>query len=423
MTPPTVRATSIGVVQVEAFQRGDMSVIEDAVRSCLPWVWRFTKRGFLTTEDGVPMYVRGVENPDAAEHEVEMILAACLGPEQRQRVDSLATLERSVLAEAKRHLFRAGQRSGSVVDVATEEARAEVPAEVEDVDRLIAEGAMPSDAVVPPDAGRAQEGEALLALKNGYVGALDERSRALVHQRFAEEKTRAEVAASFDCGVASVTEREHRVRRKLAHAIRRVHPELEPKKASIDALLADRFLDPTPPLVTRERIATNVLRRIHIDPPRPFAARAAWAVGISAIAFALWLLMFFGVLPNPGDDVYPTPAVAATCAPPCAPGAALTLSVVAPRNAKNVAVAFLDEDDKAEPLLAGPGGASLSLPFGARDTSVPIPYEAEVPARAGTIVAVFSERRLTRAQILGVVDRTESVADTFTATTSLGSTR
>ena len=75
-------------VQTEAFQRGDMAALGEAVDRCLPWVWRLVGRGFLASIDGVPVYVRGLTDPDHQAHEVERIVAECLQPGSRSRIDS-----------------------------------------------------------------------------------------------------------------------------------------------------------------------------------------------------------------------------------------------------------------------------------------------------------------------------------------------
>ncbi len=398
-----------------------MDAIEEVVDGVLPWLWRLTGRGFLTTDGGVPVWVAGIDDPDIAAHQIEFIVAACLAPERRRVIDSEATFAGVVLDEQRVELRAFARRAGTLVDVASEEARREVPDEVEDIDALLTSGQAPSDAALTPDVERAQQAEALRAIKDAYVAGLDERSRQLVHERFVLGRTRAEVAGTFDCGVAAVTERELRVRRKLGHAVRRAHEHLDLGPAALDGLLSDRLLDPAVHPVTRERVRTDICRRIHIDTPRSFGARAVWAVGVSAVAFAAWLLMFLGVLPNPGDDVYPTPAVSAACKAPCAQGSDVTFEVTAPQDATDVAIAFVGADGVAKPLLFGPSGATISVPFGARVRAVPIPYLAPAPAASGTVLAVFSQRRLNEAEILGVANRTEAIEGTLTATTALGS--
>lgn len=398
-----------------------MDAIEEAVDAVLPWLWRLARRGFLTSDDGVPVWVPGIDDPDVAADPIEHLVAACLAPERRRTCGGASELDRALLAEARRALLAFARRAGTLVDVASVDARQEVPAEVEDIDALVSAGQRPSEATVTPDVERAQRAEALSTLTAEYVAGVDERSRRLVEERFVAGRTRAEVAATFDCGVAAVTERELRVRRKLGHAIRRVHGHLDLGPAALDALLGGRPLDPTIHPVTRERLRTDIVRRIHVDPPRPFAARAAWAAGIAVVAATLWLLMFLGVLPNPGQDVYPTPAVTAECKAPCAAGSDVAFEVTAPHDATQVAIAFVGEDGVAKPLLFGPSGATIGVPFGARVRAVPIPYRAEAPEGPGTVLAVFSRRRLNEAEILGVVNRTQAIEGTLTATTALGS--
>lgn len=400
-------------MQVDAFKTGDMAALGEAVDRCLPRIWRLVGRGFLASIDGVPVYVRGLTDLDTREHEVELIVASCLQPESRETIDGPSALDRALLKAVRTTMLQHAERSGDLADVATDEARADVPEQVEDLDRLIAEGAAPSDAELPMDAGREQEAEALLAIRDEYVADLDERSRALVELRFVGGESRASCAKSFDCGIAAVTEREHRVRRKLSHAIRRVHPTRTPKAASLDALLAQRALEALPPPVTVDRLRKNILSRVHQEAARPFGVRAAWAGAVAAIAFVLWLLMFLRILPYYDDDTFPTPSVAIECAADC------SVSVLAPQDAQQVAIAQLDADGVAMPLLLGPGGGTISLPFGARQKAVPIPYRAEKP-KAGTVVAVFSDRRLTKKEVLGAAEQRLAIDGVLTASTAVG---
>ncbi|MEQ8276403.1 MAG: hypothetical protein RMA76_25575 [Deltaproteobacteria bacterium] len=406
-------------MRVEAFQRGDMDAIAEAVDVVLPWLWRLAGRGFLTQDDGVPVWVQGIEDADEAADVIEHVVAGCLGPEDRPGLDGAAALQLAVLRASREALVSHARRAGTLVDVQSVEARHEVPEGVEDLDAEIAGGQRPSDAAVTTSVERTQLAEALRLIKDDYVGGLDERSTQLVHERFVLGRSREEIAKGFDCGVAAVTEREMRVRRKLGHAIRRVHHHLDLGPASLDAVLSDRLVDPSLHPVTQERLRTQILRRIHIDVPRSFGARAAWAAAVAAVAFGLWLLMYLGVLPYYGDDTYPVPAVTAACASPCAAGSEVRIAVTAPQDATEVALAFVDANGKAEPLLVTPAGTSLSVPFGSRVKSVPIPYAAKAPGGAGTVTAVFSARRLNEAQILGVVNRTATIEGTFTATTAL----
>ncbi|MEQ9501400.1 MAG: hypothetical protein RIT81_31310 [Deltaproteobacteria bacterium] len=409
-------------VRVEAFQQGDMDAIAEAVDAVLPWLWRLTGRGFLTQDDGVPVWVQGIEDADEAVDVIEHLVAGCLGPEDRPRLDGAGALQLAVLRASRETLLRHARRAGTLVDVQSDEARQAVPEGVEDLDAQITSGQRPSDAAVTASVERTQLAEALRIIKDDYVGGLDERSMQLVHERFVLGRSREEIAKGFDCGVAAVAEREMRVRRKLGHAIRRVHHHLDLGPASLDAVLSDRLVDPSLHPVTQERLRTQILRRIHIDVPRSFGARAAWAAAVAAVAFGLWLLMYLGVLPYYDDDTYPVPGVTAACASPCAAGSEVRFEVTAPQDATEVALAFVGADGKTAPLLVTPAGTSLRVPFGSRVKSMPIAYAAKAPGGAGTVTAVFSTQRLNEAQILGVVNRTATIEGTLTATTALPST-
>jgi DNA-directed RNA polymerase specialized sigma24 family protein len=393
----------VSILQIDAFQRGDMDALRAAVDASIPELWRLTRIGFLTDDDGQEAYVRGVESLDVAERLVARALARCYTPARRKAIDSEATLRRCELDEARAVLIEHAIRSGSM----------STPRD--DSDRAIAatEAGEPSVSI-----GLVQHQESMNGVITGMLAKMDDRTRRLVELRFAGGKSAKEIAAELGCGASAVAAHERRVRHQIRHALHVAFPEEKIGAATIDALLSNQALAPLPPPVTRERIQKEVLKRTHQDDPRPFGQRLAWALGALAIAGGLWTLMFLDVLPYYGDDLAPEPRVEVTCNPTC------KIRVLAPKGAKRVAFGLLRSGKPSEPLLSSPTGRSIRLPLGASVKTVEIPYTAElprslVPGERPFVVAIFSEDRLNRDQILALTDGRTSISGVFTTSAAI----
>ena len=65
---------------------------------------------------------------------------------------------------------------------------------------------------------------------------------------------------------------------------------------------------------------------------------------------------------------------------------------------------MLTAGGSVQPVLTDESGRSLTLPFGARQTLVEVPYPAALPAPAadGAIVAIFSSEELSRRDLEGI---------------------
>lgn len=409
-------------MQADAFHRGDMDVLATATDLCAPAVWALARRGFLVRDpdQGVPLFVQGIDDHDVAETLTIRIVAALLTPARRRAVEDPRALPRLALAEARDHLLAHGTRAGRVLSLLEPEERDAVPAGVDDLDAVLAGQAAPSTAALQPDANQRSRLNRAIALCQSAETDLDERSRTLVRLRFPEGRTRAEIAAHFTCGEAAVTAHEGRLRRQLRRHLKT--EGLACGDAMLDAVLGDAPHALTPPAVTRERIRRDVLRRTFQDEPAPFGQRLAWAMGMAAIAFTAWALMFFGVLPYYDDDRYPTPNVAVRCTGPCAPGAEARFSILAPQDARRVALAVVRPDLRATAVLTADDGRSIRLPFGAREAAVPIPYPVTLPADLGPedrAVAVFSWDRLDEREIREAASGAVVSAGVLTASVAL----
>lgn len=409
---------------MEAFHRGDMDALGDAVDAALPTVWRLARRGFLTEVDGLEAYVQGAASPDVAERLVIRIIAACLTPDRRRRHADAAAFDQALLEEAKVKMLAHAERAGTLVTLVDENEKAQVPPHVQNLDQVI-EGHEVLDPEDPPSAvGEEQEAEARIAVCDAAVAKLDERRQRIVKLRFEEGMSAKACAEVLTCGSAAVTEHVRRIRHHVRHALRASDPDTKPGLATIDGLLAKRPLAPLPPAITRERLQSEVLKRTFQDEPRSYGVRLAWGLGAAAIAGALWLLMFSGVLPSYGDDTYPTPGVELSCKPACKPGEQTRVSVVAPRDARRVAVALAMEGQPPVPLLVSPTGRSIDLPFGARSAAVDVPYPATIPDglrpnQRVWAVAHFSEARLDPDQIRALTEGKTSIDGVLTTSTAI----
>jgi DNA-directed RNA polymerase specialized sigma24 family protein len=384
-------------LQIDAFQRGDMEALAEAAETSIPRIWELARAGFVTSEEGHEAYVRGVDSPDVIERLVARTLARCYTPARRRAIDSEAALRRSELEEARAVLTEHAIRTGALTTPR------------DDSDRAIA---AEEAGHASPGIGAAQHREAMNAIVVQTLGKMDDRTRRLVELRFAGAKSRQETASALGCGPTSIGSHERRVRHQLGHALRVAFPEEKLGAATIDALLAGGAL----PRITAERIKQEVLRRTHQDDPAPYRIRLLWGLGALAFASALWLLMFLDVLPYYEDDLAPAPRVVVKCKSSC------RIGVLAPRNTKRLAVGLRREGLPSEILLASPSGRSIRLPLGAAVKTVEVPYTAELPRSLGKrawAVAIFSEDRLNRDQILSLTDGRISVPGVFTTSAAL----
>lgn len=370
-----------------------MDALQEAAERCQDPVWALARRGFVVYEDGVELYVHGASSHDVAEQMTIEVLAEVLGPASRKALGAVEGLVPAALEVARRRLTAHAVRAGRVTSLVSASEKAQRPAEVENLDALLAEGRTPDAGEVPYDASDEAWRRAALGCCAALEKAADARTQTLIDLLWRKGQTPKQIADHFTCGVAAVLAHEGRLRRQLARDLRRALPDHPAGPATQDALLADACFTAAPPPVTRARIRRDTLRRTFQEEPPSYGARLAWGLGISAVAAAAWALMFFGVLPGPEDDTYPEPTVEVDCKGACTPGAQARISVLAPRDASRVALWVAGgPGEPPAPLLVGPGGGTFRLPLGAGTKLVPLPYEGQWPeqARTSTVVAVFS---------------------------------
>ena len=377
-----------------------MVAIGAVVDAYAPTVWTIARRGFVCDHDG-RVAVRGIEDPDAVEVLVVRVVATVCQPGRRKTMESTAEIRRAVLSEAKHALLAHATDHGDEVSVKGDAADDEG---LDDLDALI-EGADPSPDDPPIDVEHQAWADAEGSACASWIATLDERSAALIELRFRQHATTEAIAKEFDCGTAAVRERERRLRRKLRHKLKTAGIGDDWADAALDVALCGGRASCAAPPVTIERVRRGVCTRTFEIEPAPFGQRAAWAFGAGVIAAALWLLMFTGVLPNPADDRYPAPEVTLECNRPCAAGDHGVLKIRAPNDAAHVAFLLSDTNGQTIMLMSDPAGGSISLPFGARQALVPVPYQATVPEGAlptMRVMALFSSEALTAKEIPSV---------------------
>ena len=398
-----------------------MDALAEAADRCLEPVWGLATVGFTAVVDRIPTYVSGISDPDDAATTTRTIIAAVLVPDRRSKIEDADGLMRAALTEARQRLIARAVADGRAATMASAHESDQVPPGTPDLDAALEQGRLPVPAdaphFVPPDHAKAVE------VCSASVEDLDARSRELVALRWEQGKTTREIATVFDCGPAAVDARERRVRRRLQRALLKAFPDRRFAAAGLDRVLSKATGQVALPFVTRERLRADILKRTFQEEPAPFAVRLGWGLGAAAVAFALWLTMFFGVLPYYDDDVYPTPRVEVACGARCSPGGDGRISVVAPNDARFVAVFVRDDRAKVHPVLTAPGGGPIRLPFGARgarDAGIDLPYPAQWPPGVtgpATVVAVFADERLSALNVRGIASGDRGGA--FTSTTAI----
>ncbi len=398
-----------------------MDALEEAVEECQDLVWALTRRGFLTRDQDLLSWVLGIEDRDVAEDVAVHLLAEVIGPAERQQIDSAEALKSAALAHAKKVLWNRAVRAGRVTTLQGDSQHAQVPAAVEDIDRLISARCLPSLDAVPQDAGATEWLKRAQGVCAEVEAASDDRTKTLLQLRFREGQTCAQVAAHFTCGAAAVTAHEIRLRRQLGRALQRALPDHPRGPSTIDAIFSQDAFSAVPANITRARIRRDVLRRTFQDEPKSFAARAVWGVAAGLVAATAWGLMFVGILPGYDDDTYPTPAAEVQCEGGCGPGKTAQIKVLAPKDASRVAISLKTESGSV-PLLVSPSGGSIRLPFGSGTKMVPIAYPAQWPKdvpKSAQVVAVFSGSPLAAEQITALVEGHLSQAGVLLATATI----
>jgi DNA-directed RNA polymerase specialized sigma24 family protein len=408
----------------EALHKGEAGALSEVVDALAPEIWRLVRSGFAAADEHAhPVLVKPLGRLGEVEEHVEMTLSAVLSPEQRRTASGLDDVRTAARREARTRLLIAARKSGRMVSLPEHFGPADLPPGIDDLDRALASEAPLSEAPTAIDAADRAPLEAALLTVRSFVGALDERGRTLVERRFGHGETHRAIAERFTCGAAAVAAHERRIRHGLRAALRATGQDLGRDRASQDALLG-RALSATGAAtgaatgteeealggrlfpVTLERLRHAVLTRTFQEEPRPYGERLRWALAAAAAAIALYAMMLFGILPAPARDHSTRPRIVLGCAPSCTPGGSTTVRVLAPKDARKVAILLEDERGALTPLLTNPSGGSLHLPATAHHALVELPYPATLPAelRPGTelaVVAVFSRTELGPKTLLG----------------------
>lgn len=397
-----------------------MDALAVAADRCVPSVWCLATTGFTTTVDEIPTYVRGCLNDDEAVGVTELVVSTALSPAQRAALTSLDGLLPAVLSEAKRQLLARAERTGRAVSLANEHEAVQVPEGTPDIDEILERKLELS--APPAHHFRRPEDPKLIEVCAAAVAELDERSRRLVDLRWRKGKTAQQVAEEFTCGAAAVIAHERRVRQRVKRALFAHYPDDRFGRAEQDRLLAQTSGQPSLPLITRERLRADILKRTFQDEPAPYRVRLGWGLGAAGVALGLWLMMFFDVLPHPDDDVFLPPSVAVRCLERCSVASPAQIDVLAPVDTRFVAVMVAGPDGRVQPLLTAPGGGVIRLPLGARGHEVPLPYPARWPAGVrgrSVVTAIFSEVRISPAVLRDVAAGNRGGVPTSTTTVML----
>ncbi len=390
-----------------------MATVASVVDSLAPDIWRIARRGFVCQDGEDRVIIRGIDNADVVEKLIVGIIATLCTPQARPDFQSLEALQKAALKRARERLIAYAKRSGREVSLKGEDAEGH-----DDLDAIIAGDAKLSDADPPPDVEAENRAEAGMKIVREYVHSLDYKTAQLISLRWLQGKNNKECAKVLDCGRAAVREWVRRTRREVRHMLLRAKAGDGFGPATLDLLLAQDPLGTRPPPIVVQRMCREVCTRTFQKPEPPFAQRAVWGVGISAIAATAWLLMFFGVLPYYGDDFRPKPAI--TCNPSCSPGTEVKISVLAPKDATHVAIVTRDEKGTVHRLLTAPSGGSIRLPMGSRQKLIPIPYSTKIPnSSSGWAMAVFSDGALASREVMKAVGGDLSHRGAQTATVAL----
>lgn len=389
-----------------ALQRGETPALSSFLEQHTELIWQLARRGFAARDGERRVLVQGLDKPSSIEKLTVAVLAEALSPARRATLQPDPELKRSLLEIAQRQMLARAEAEGRELTLEDEEGEP-LPSGVLDLDapdRLSDRQAR--DDLPEEDVESFQR--ALLEFE-ALGSRLAERDRVLLERRLRSAEPRAQVAAALAASVPSVKEGERRLVRHLLHQLRQ--KGLVPERADaafLEALLAGDPRRTTLPARTAERIKESVLRRTFVDEPRPYARRAAVALGSLAIALGLYALMFFGVLPGPADDPAGEVEVVLSCEAVCTAHSSAQVSVRAPRRARRVALWMRSPDGSASPLISESGGRSVILPLGAKERLTPVLTPFTLPADWGDrpyeIVAVFSNERLSIAALQAHVE-------------------
>lgn len=376
----------------------------------LPLVWELTRGGFLRSREG-RLHVLGVADGDRAERLVATIVAAALAPKVRQAHAPDSREWRAVLlAELCERLEEDGRAHGGLVSLADDD---ELPTRP-DLDRPDFTPANLAGHLGVDERARA---EALLACAAALP--LDQADAALVEHRWRRGEPCDAVARALGTSRRRVASRERIIRRHLRHHAAR--QGLTASAAELDAALAGDAQTHVLPLPTRERITLATLTRIDPSEPRPLSARLPYAVAALGLGLGLGFAMYLGLIPGPADDRVVEPTVTLTCAAPCAAGTPAQVTVSAPRKTRRVAVGLAQRGGTAQWLTASvlvPSAARLGpAPLSVDDLVLPV--DLAKLGRDAQVVAVYSKKRLDRAELDRVV-RGEVVEGAHVAWSALG---
>lgn len=351
----------------EAYQRGDRAVLAGVIDETWREIWALGRDGFTSEDEGRPVHVAPSDDLDQLERVTIEVLSQGLSPARRAETHDRGALRAALLTEARRRYAEAQARRGQV----------------------LGGPAAPTPEAESWDLAQLEHHSA--AAREAALALLGPRAAGIVAARFERGEPAASVGQGLGVGPASIRAVENRARRALARALR-------PQKfgpATLDAIFAGHLQKP-PPGITQERIKSRVLSRVEVTQARPYAARLTEALLFSALAAALYGLLYFGVLPGPDGDLRVEPRVELECKPACTSGSAATVHLLAPRPSDQVAL-YLVTNAEVEPLLVSPGGGGLRIPLVARDRPTALPYPVTLPKDLSAetrVVAVLSQERL-----------------------------
>jgi hypothetical protein len=376
-------------VERAAWHRGDRHTLAAQVASVLPLVWELTRGGFLRSREG-RLHVRGVADGDRAERLVASIVAAALTPQvRRAHAPDSREWRALLLAELRDRLEEEGRVHGGLVSLSEDDEPPSRP----DLDRP---DFTPDNLAGHLGVDERARAEALVAC--AATLPLDADDVALVEHRWRRGEPCEAVGRALGTSRRRVAARERVIRRHLRHHAAR--HGLSASAADLDAALAGDAQTHVLPLPTRERITLATLTRVDPSEPRPLSARLPYAVGALGLGLGLGLAMYLGLIPGPADDRTVTPTVALSCSGPCTAGARAQVTGSAPRKTRRVAVGLV-HGGQATWLTA-----SVLVPSAARLGPAPLmtedlvlPADLPSPGPDAQVVAVYSKKRLDRAEL------------------------